>query len=587
MGASVLMAGHRRANGWFGSSRSLLLLAFVLGCGHDAPQSVPDTGRSASASPVLDPARAMDAPIADLEAAYRAAERDAERFVATEDGVRHARRAAALARIWSLRDEARASAHLDDARRLLREAARRKALDGACDAAVDLARLEARDAVDLTAAYAIAYRAGRRFASVRGTRNCVEEARRITSTLEAFRPSAAELAAIDADPDADDPSAGTATPSANDVDASAVDVTAWARARGDTPGTGPAAQLASVSVYGQRNAEVVRVVLHFDRVALFRRGELPAADGLPRRAYLDLAGTTLAPRVTRATPVGAAGLRRVRAAMLQPDTARIAFDLDDDARYRLFFLPDPYRIVVDFERGAPAVAVAPGQPRDVRTIVLDPGHGANDYGARGANGLVEAVLTLELAKRVRTILQRRLPDVRVVLTRERDVLMGLEERVAMANGIGADLFVSIHLNDADVPVENGGVTTFVLDTTDDRAALRLAARENGTTANEVTGLQRILAGLHREDQVRASRSLAELVQRATVASGRRELPRLRDRGIKSAMFYVLVGARMPAVLVEASFLSDPDEMRALETPRYRLALAEGMADGIVRYARGE
>jgi N-acetylmuramoyl-L-alanine amidase len=570
------------------------------GCGDDASRAR-DAARPAAAVAELTPARAMDVPIDDLRAAHAAAASDAERFVATDDGVTYARRAAALGRVLLLRDP-EGAVGLDEVRALLREASRRKALDGSCDAALDLARLEARDAVDLTAAYAIAYRTARRFASVRGTRDCVAEARRITSLLDAHRPGAAELAAIDADPDADDPSLAGGT-----VPGGEVDVAAWAAGRPDAGTAG--ARLTRVTVYGAAGGgreaagtpgsgistpagdpQVVRVVLHFDRVALFTRGELSAEQGLPRRAYLDLARTTLDRAVPRATTVGAAGLRRVRSAMLEGTTARVAFDLDDDAHYRLFFLPDPYRIVIDFERGTavrPVVAVAPGAARDVRTIVLDPGHGANDFGARATNGLIEAVVTLDLAERVRTILRRRLPDVQVALTRERDVLLGLEERVAMANGLGADVFVSIHLNDADVPVDNGGVTTFVLDTTNDRQAIRLAARENGTTAIEVSGLQRILAGLHREDQLRASRDLAELVQRGTVAGGRRILPGLPDRGIKSAMFYVLVGARMPAVLVEASFLTQPEEMRALETTRYRQALAEGIAEGLIRYARGQ
>ena len=219
----------------------------------------------------------------------------------------------------------------------------------------------------------------------------------------------------------------------------------------------------------------------------------------------------------------------------------------------------------------------------MRLIVLDPGHGGDDFGAR-AFGLRESDLTLDLAKRVRTLLARRLPAVRVVLTRESDVLVSLEQRAAMANAISADLFLSIHLNAADEPVDRGGVTTFVLDTGNDRQALRLAARENGTSVAEVSELSRILASLHREDQVTASRAFAGQVHRATLLGGRRVLPRLYDRGVREAMFYVLVGARMPAVLLEASFLSREPEAEALRTVEYRQALAEGIAEGIVRWA---
>mgnify|MGYP000535342611 CR=1 FL=1 len=172
------------------------------------------------------------------------------------------------------------------------------------------------------------------------------------------------------------------------------------------------------------------------------------------------------------------------------------------------------------------------------------------------------------------------------LTRQADVTLSLEERTAMANAVGADLFVSIHLNAADEPVEHGGVTTFVLDTTNQRQANRLAARENGTSTRDVTDLQRLLAGLHRQDQLAGSRQLAESIHRGTLAGGRRILPQLPDRGVRSAMFHVLVGARMPAVLLEASFLSKPEEAAALGTARYRQSLAEGIAAGIARYVLG-
>ena len=127
---------------------------------------------------------------------------------------------------------------------------------------------------------------------------------------------------------------------------------------------------------------------------------------------------------------------------------------------------------------------------------------------------------------------------------------------AIANSIGADLFLSIHLNAADDEVERGGVTTFVLDTSDDRQALRLAARENGTTVDEVDSLARLLAQLHRSDQVAASRDVAEQVHRATLEAGRRHLPSLHDRGVKSALFYVLVGA-LSGIGVVLHELNDP------------------------------
>jgi N-acetylmuramoyl-L-alanine amidase len=226
---------------------------------------------------------------------------------------------------------------------------------------------------------------------------------------------------------------------------------------------------------------------------------------------------------------------------------------------------------------------APAARRGLRVILLDPGHGGDEHGAR-VDGVRESHLVLDITRRAAMLLSRALPETRILMTRQDDTDITLEERAAMARSVDADLFVSVHLNDAEVPVETGGITTFVLDTTGDEAAIRLAARENGTRTVEVTGMQRLLAGLHREQQAVASRALADVVHASLLGRARREIPRLPDRGVKSAMFYVLVGAEMPAILVEASFMSRPEELEQLRTIRYRQALAEGIASGIVRYA---
>jgi N-acetylmuramoyl-L-alanine amidase len=232
------------------------------------------------------------------------------------------------------------------------------------------------------------------------------------------------------------------------------------------------------------------------------------------------------------------------------------------------------------------VSAVPGAgqaPRPLRVILLDPGHGGDEHGAR-VEGVRESNLALDITRRTALLLSRMLPETRILMTRESDVDITLEQRAAMAQGVNADLFVSVHLNAASEPVEHGGVTTFVLDSTGDEAALRLAARENGTATVDVTGMQRLIAGLHRAQQGVASQALAQIVHTSLLASARRHLPALPDRGVKSAMFYVLVGAEMPAILVEASFMTRPEELAELRTKRYRQALAEGIALGIVRYA---
>lgn len=223
------------------------------------------------------------------------------------------------------------------------------------------------------------------------------------------------------------------------------------------------------------------------------------------------------------------------------------------------------------------------QPMTRPLVVIDPGHGGEDRGSPGLFGLWEGEVALDVARRVRTRLAQLRPSVRTRLTRDSDVALSLEERAAMANALGADLFVSVHLNAASDVVERGGVTTFVLDVDNDRNVLRLAARENGTSTSQVSQLQFLVGSLARADQHQRSLRLAHHVQRGALLSGRRYLPSLGDRGVRSAMFNVLVSAQMPAILLEGSFLTQPDEAEWLTEAAYRDALAEGVARGIAHY----
>lgn len=557
-----ILSQHARAS----STSVALLAAFtVLACGEESDATLP--GAASPSVAAIDEAWAMD--LRELGRRANALGALAVEQAGTPEGVASARQAAELARVLALRDQDGAE-WVARARAWLREATRRTTVAGACDAALELARLEARDAGDLGAAYVVAFRTSLRF----DEGPCVREAERMMSALARYRPTDEVLAAIEANPDDE----GPAIPAT--VDAAGEPTAAPARPSAARPEQSDGGTLEALTVYGQgENAgpASVRVVLRFDRVVAFEHGEAPAEGDLPRRTWLELASVRAGEGLVSALTVDAGGLSAIRTHS-HADGIRVTFELDPSARFRAFVLPDPFRIVLDVERGDRANAAGP-----VRVIVLDPGHGGDDFGAR-AFGLRESDLTLDLAKRVRALLVRRLPGVRVVMTRESDDFVSLEQRAAMANAVDADLFLSIHFNAADEPVEHGGVTTFVLDTSSDLQALRLAARENGTSVAEVSGLSRILASLHRESQLAASRELAAEVHGATLRGGRRLLPRLHDRGVRSALFHVLVGARMPAVLLEASFLTREEEARALRTVEYRQALADGIAEGIVRWA---
>lgn len=366
------------------------------------------------------------------------------------------------------------------------------------------------------------------------------------------------------------------------------DVHGWAREGGAPAARGVA--LEQIALYGagppgerKREQREVRAVLRFDGVAVYRRSELPAGGGLPRRLVLDLDGVTIGRAVQPVTAVDQGGLERIRAFVLDDQRVRVSFDVQQSTAYRLFFLSDPFRIVMDFRR-----EVLPSSPgaRPV-TVVIDPGHGGGQPGAKGPNGLKESHVALAVARRVRQSLRRQAPATRVILTRDEDRFVSLEERAAIANAVDADLFVSFHLNASHDPADQGGMATFVLDTTDDQAALRLAARENDMDIEGVTKLQFILASLYRRDQVERSRTLAGDVHGSALRMARKLLPDLNDRGVKSALFYVLVGAQMPAILVEGSFITHPREAEALATDAYRQALADGIAEGILRYLTRE
>lgn len=349
----------------------------------------------------------------------------------------------------------------------------------------------------------------------------------------------------------------------------------------------PSATLRGIEVYGavadagqDRHAGGVRIVLSFEGAPLFRQRLWPADGVLPARLSIELqdTGSSRALPVSRA--VGRGGLQRVR---LDESGPRVVLDLDPGAVARVFYLTEPYRVIIDVspdgdeQLTARRARPSPRQP----LIVLDPGHGGGEPGAVNEDyGLVESEIALDLARRVAEQLLLSLPGSRVLLTRSSDEARSLEERAALANAMEADAFVSIHLNASAEPVRKGGVTTFVLDTTQDRQALRLAARENGTGVAAVSAMQGLLARLHRTDQLRGSRALAEQIQERTVQWGRSVLPELSDRGVRAAMFYVLVGAQMPAVLVEASFLTHEPEARALATVPYRQSIANGIASGI-------
>lgn len=342
--------------------------------------------------------------------------------------------------------------------------------------------------------------------------------------------------------------------------------------------------------------DYTRVAVTLSRPVGYRETELPAAGEQPRRLAVDLSPAQLEGKAV-ARPVGDAQVERVRAAQHDADTVRVVLDLAGGQDYELFRLEDPPRVVVDVgareaapPARAPPVASAPedeggtGPLRPIRRVVVDAGHGGHDPGAIGPHGVREKDVTLAMARRLKRRLER--VGFQVVLTRRDDRFLGLDERTALANTARGDLFVSLHAN-AHPRRDRGGIETYFLNVTDDRYAARLAARENGlvdVAAEATPQVTRILSDLDATRSAGPSRQLATLVQRELVSRVRANVGEVRDLGVKHALFYVLLGARMPAVLVEAAFVSNRREERRLASAPYQEQVAEGVTRAIARFA---
>jgi N-acetylmuramoyl-L-alanine amidase len=421
---------------------------------------------------------------------------------------------------------------------------------GACDAAVRAARLAGDLSRDAEAAYVELYRARRRFGT--GDATCARNIDDALSLVAAFRPSQAVLDAIDVGlaTEGVPPSGAQSMPSGSPR-VSAIE--AW---------PGP---------------DAARIVVVLERAAPYRVGDDLAPSGAVR-TFLDLDGVDLG-SAPRDLPGGGI-VTHVRAGAT-PAGARVAIELDARAWRHVFALQDPYRIVVDLARHPPGVRGR--NVREVARVVLDPGHGGKDVGAIGWSGVREKDVTLDVVHRVAPVLAAQ--GIEVVLTRDDDTFVSLEERTARANAVAADLFVSVHCNASESRAPHG-IETYVLDTTRDEIAARIAARENATTEAATAELAAILGGMRMADEGARSHRFAHLLQRAALASLRMRYPEVVDGGVHTAGFYVLVGARMPSVLFETSYLSNVVDEQRLGSGEGRQALADAIVNAVRAYREG-
>jgi N-acetylmuramoyl-L-alanine amidase len=217
-------------------------------------------------------------------------------------------------------------------------------------------------------------------------------------------------------------------------------------------------------------------------------------------------------------------------------------------------------------------------------IVIDPGHGGHDTGTIGPNGLEEKDLVLDVGLRLGKLLASRL-GAEVVYTRRDDTFIPLEDRTAIANQEGADLFVSVHANSSQDP-DARGVETYYLNFTSSPEALEVAARENAVSEKSIHELQDLLKKIALKEKIEESHEFASDVQSSLYGGLSSKNPGLRNRGVKKAPFIVLIGANMPSILAEISFVSNPGDEHKLKTPEYRQRIAESLYHGISKYVSG-
>ncbi|MDH4029000.1 MAG: N-acetylmuramoyl-L-alanine amidase [Nitrospirota bacterium] len=316
----------------------------------------------------------------------------------------------------------------------------------------------------------------------------------------------------------------------------------------------------------------------------------------PDRIFFDLKNCSLSEKAKPSVSVDDGVLKKVRIAQYEENTVRVVFDLPDKKKFYAFTLEKPYRLVIDIyaqksddasQQITKKQNTLPDNPYAVKTVVIDAGHGGRDPGAVGPGGLMEKDITLYVGKKLGDILEKQ-NNMKVIYTRTQDKFIPLDERTGIANSQKADLFISVHTN-ANNERKVRGIETYFMNWTNDKEALKVAARENSISLKKMLkardGLQVILQDLARKNKNEESMKLAHSVQNSIVNTLRKDYQRVEDLGVKFAFFYVLVGAEMPSILVEISFISNSEEEKRLAEEGYKNTVAEAIAKGVDSYVK--
>jgi N-acetylmuramoyl-L-alanine amidase len=377
----------------------------------------------------------------------------------------------------------------------------------------------------------------------------------------------------------------------------------------DTPPPTASGSASLFSVSGLRywsNPNYTRVVVDTDGKTPYFHRLLKKDPKLkkPPRLYVDLQNARLSKDFPKIISINDDLLMDARAGQFKPDTVRVVVDIKSFKTYKIFSLMNPFRIVIDVWGEGDAKPQSPRQQAAIKLpdgkippgsiarslalgvsrIVIDAGHGGKDPGAKGYYRKArEKDITLSIAKRLKRKLEDRI-GCEVIMTRSGDKFLTLEERTAFANTKDADLFISIHVN-AHRNKNAYGVETYFLNLATDEDAIRVAAMENATSTKNISDLQTILMDLMQNAKINESSRLASHVQTQMVGHLKTKYSNIRDKGVKQAPFYVLLGAQMPAILVETSFISNPRECKRLMDPTYQDRLSDGIVLGIENYIK--
>ncbi len=380
-----------------------------------------------------------------------------------------------------------------------------------------------------------------------------------------------------------------------------------------------------------------RIVIKASSPVTYKESFTPQKGTKKARLVIDFQKSYIPPKYRSPIPVTNGLLKKIQSSQHSQSTVRVSLDIASISSFNIFSLPDPFRVVVDVKgaqqtsskifpvasrpikskshprnvdeqviilqdhkkhRVLSKASLAPAEEIEsntsqtklslaqqlglgVKKIVIDPGHGGKDPGAM-AHGLKEKDIVLRVAKKLKPLLEKE-TGCQVVITRKDDRYISLEERTAIANTNDADLFISLHINAHHLSKVHG-LETYFLSLSTNAEAMRVAARENSISERQLSDLQDILSDLLNNSNIDESSQLAQYVHNS-ILSGleRNDFHNIKNLGVKQAPFTVLIGAEMPAILIEIAFISNPIDAKNLKKDAFLNSVASDIANGIQGY----